>query len=564
VNFERSAAEMRVALQIDSIQACNQLLNSKRKNLMYIQVPVVFDAESEAASVAIMHRCPAVHIAFIRQFNAEQPNLILVKTVSVAVAEVNLQIEEKLLWKMFQFIGLEKDEMGDSESLQRRQQHRNLAIEDGEAKFDVFNYCGFHNLTNNYYRDLISSLVANSQSAKYCFSEFKIDTIRMSLSVYKTSKLTPDLLRIKTRLGMPLIQFENARIELAPFVLVHEYDSLMTIRNIVAKYYTQELKSHAMRILGSVDFLGNPLGLYADFMDSFSSVLTNGDVTEFVFNLTHGVANSASKFTSSLSNELTELTLDENHQETRETIRTSFNNGSFDHFIGGALGFAVGVFGGLTSVVSQTYRGFSRDGISGAVVGFGKGAIGTISKPVVGVLDLANGVASAIRETSRTADKMEIPRIRETRCCSTPGALLTPFSRSDSNGQKLLYSVNNYYLQEKFIALEQLDGSSEPLVGLVTNERVIFINDCSYEHQTPIVIYQATYRELKGMRAVEESGKVFMELFLENPDNGETKTPRIKCESRPIFNSFSNKVRFAKANYDETKFAVASVFDSDE
>jgi len=37
----------------------------------------------------------------------------------------------------------------------------------------------------------------------------------------------------------------------------------------------------------------------------------------------------------------------------------------------------------------------------GFFAGFGRGVVGTITKPVVGVLDLATETASAVRETSR-------------------------------------------------------------------------------------------------------------------------------------------------------------------
>lgn len=197
-----------------------------------------------------------------------------------------------------------------------------------------------------------------------------------------------------------------------------------------------------------------------DFKESFSNVLSNGQVTDFVFSITHGVANSLSKFSGSLSDSLSsELTMDERHRETREQIRSIYNQGSVDHFLGGALGFAVGLVGGAFSLATQTYRGFNEAGISGAVVGLGRGAVGTVSKPIVGVLDFANGIASAIRETSRVGNKIEVPRVRESRCCSTSGALLTPFSRSDANGQKILYQANGYDLSEKYIALEHLKST---------------------------------------------------------------------------------------------------------
>ena len=75
-----------------------------------------------------------------------------------------------------------------------------------------------------------------------------------------------------------------------------------------------------------------------DFKESLTNVLTNGEVTDFVFSVTHGVANSVSKFSNSSSELLNELTMDERHRETREQIRNIYNNGSIDHFVGGALG----------------------------------------------------------------------------------------------------------------------------------------------------------------------------------------------------------------------------------
>ena len=58
------------------------------------------------------------------------------------------------------------------------------------------------------------------------------------------------------------------------------------------------------------------------------------------------------------------------------------------------------------------------------------------------------------------------------------------------------------------------------------------------------------------MRVVEENNKTYVELFLENPINGVTNSPRFKCMNRAIFNSFANKVKFAKASYDEAKYAI--------
>ena len=59
-------------------------------------------------------------------------------------------------------------------------------------------------------------------------------------------------------------------------------------------HYTKELKRQAAKILGSVDFLGNPLGLFSDVAEGMSGLLEL-NIGGLVSNLTHGVSNTAAK-----------------------------------------------------------------------------------------------------------------------------------------------------------------------------------------------------------------------------------------------------------------------------
>ena len=74
------------------------------------------------------------------------------------------------------------------------------------------------NLLNNYYKSILDSLINDSKSTKYCFNQFKINQVKMNLSVFKTSKLTSDLIKIKSSIGIPLIQFKNAQIRNKKFL----------------------------------------------------------------------------------------------------------------------------------------------------------------------------------------------------------------------------------------------------------------------------------------------------------------------------------------------------------
>ena len=55
------------------------------------------------------------------------------------------------------------------------------------------------------------------------------------------------------------------------------------------------MRSQSYKILGSCDFLGNPLGLAHDVKEGFHGVMREGDLYSVVQGTTRGVANSASK-----------------------------------------------------------------------------------------------------------------------------------------------------------------------------------------------------------------------------------------------------------------------------
>lgn len=74
-------------------------------------------------------------------------------------------------------------------------------------------------------------------------------------------------------------------------------------------------------ILGSIDFIGNPLGLMNDVSEGISGLLSEGNVGALVKNVTHGLSNSAAKVTESLSDGLGKIAMDDYHEEMRQKIR---------------------------------------------------------------------------------------------------------------------------------------------------------------------------------------------------------------------------------------------------
>lgn len=57
----------------------------------------------------------------------------------------------------------------------------------------------------------------------------------------------------------------------------------------------------------------------------------------------------------------------------------------------------MGVFDGVTGVISKPISGARSDGVEGFFKGLGKGAVGLIARPTAGFVDFASGSFDAVK-----------------------------------------------------------------------------------------------------------------------------------------------------------------------
>merc|ERR1719430_3018306 len=187
----------------------------------------------------------------------------------------------------------------------------------------------------------------------YYFGILKLSLAQIKLSVQKSTKLSHDLVDLKRKLGLSLITFEDAAIELDPFQRFHPFETLPFLTSTIVKHYRDELLSQAVLILGSTDFLGNPLGFLNDVQEGVSGLVSDGNLGGLVKNVAHGAANSAAKMTGSLSYGLSKASLDVKYDERRLMLKRKNNDNSRQHLMAGLKGLGFGVLGGLTSVITE-------------------------------------------------------------------------------------------------------------------------------------------------------------------------------------------------------------------
>jgi vacuolar protein sorting-associated protein 13D len=458
------------------------------------------------------------------------------------------------------------------------------------------------------------ALIAATRTAKrFYFGTLKLALNQVKLSVTRSHKLSQDLVAVKRKLGLSLIAFEDALIDLDPFIRVHPFETINFLTNSVVKHYTDELLSQAVLILGATDFLGNPIGFLNDIHEGVSSLLSDGDVGGLLKSVTHGAANSAAKVSGSLSYGISKATVYDKYNEKRLMLRRQRGDTSKEYLVDGLKGLGFGVVQGLTSIVTETYEGVANDGLSGFFSGLTWGLIGTVSKPALGVLDLATGAATAVKESSRSKYRELPPKLRPPRLVLGSGGNLPIYTTSDALGQALLYRLNGRDITEIYVAHEQLrTGPEENLQLLLSCDRVLIFT--THHQQQPAststsaasntttstssvesptaASSAADLKELRiminishvdlvcartvsspgdgssssssSLAAAEDAPRYYIELVGQFDDNETRKRPQVRCDNERIARRVTQKINYARNIFDEMTQAVIEGNDNHE
>ncbi|XP_060085097.1 intermembrane lipid transfer protein VPS13D-like [Ylistrum balloti] len=526
MDYCSTPSSIKMDISVASVQMDNQLFGTQRPVMLYVTPTSKQEGPDKTYALHM-----AVHKIPNTKWNAD-----IYKHLFITMKKMSVQLEERLLWKIIQFIGSDSSDSTEEKVDQKSDQR----------EFDTR-----------------KALVAATsvKSKRYYFGTLKINTSRLSLSMVTANKLSLDLQHIKNATSIPLVKFEDAKVDLDPFVRHHPFETIDFLTRELMIHYTNELKSQAAKILGSVDFLGNPLGLFNDVTEGISGLIKDGNVGGLLKNVTHGVSNSAAKFVTSLSDGVGTLNMDTKHNDTRDQIRTHSGGGG-SHLVAGIKGFGYGLYGGLTSIVTQTYEGVREEGVEGLFTGFGKGMIGTVTKPVAGVLDLASGAANAVKDTSSSSSHKCPDRVRWPRCCHGPGGLLPSFSDLQARSQELMYKFNKNNQDEFFIALEKVrSGKEEGLKALITSKHVYFLRKGRLHPDN--IMLQVSHREIVECKVTENNDRFYIELFKQGDDGGERssgvaqKRPQIRCDKRHMAQRVSQQINYARNLFDEQRHTLS-------
>jgi len=291
-------------------------------------------------------------------------------------------------------------------------------------------------------------------------------------------------------------------------------------------HYKQEVLRQLYRILGSKDLMGNPVGLFTNvssgvagiFYEPFNGVVIHGTrglgtgiakgAAGFMKKTVFGFSDSFTKFTSSVGKGLSAATLDEGYQNRRRMAqrRNKPRNGIYGA-VYGADAFATSVASGIGGVVMRPIEGAGTDGIVGFFKGVGKGLVGAVTKPVVGVFDLASNVSEGIRNTTTVFDPLDRDRVRQPRHIPADGVLI-PYDARAANGQWFMKELGDgAYRNEFYVAHINILGGDN--VVLLTATRVVsfWSRKLTLDWDLPFTHVQGVTIEDTGIRFTHRVGK---------------------------------------------------------
>lgn len=277
------------------------------------------------------------------------------------------------------------------------------------------------------------------------------------------------------------------------------FENLRTSPSVLTErlkwHYEQEVLLQVYKIIGAADIIGNPVGLFSNISSGVADIfyepyqgfimsdrpqdigigLVKG-AASFLKKTVFGLTDSVSRFTGSLGKGLSAATFDPAFQARR---RIAYTRNKPRHALAGvtqgASSLASSLVSGVSGVVVQPFMGAESEGVVGFFKGVGKGLVGAVTKPVVGLVDLATNVTEGIKNTTTVFDEAgELDRIRVPRFVDEDG-ILRAYSQREALGQQwLMETEDGVYASDRYKA--HIDVRLEESVVIATNNRLLCVS----------------------------------------------------------------------------------------
>ena len=231
----------------------------------------------------------------------------------------------------------------------------------------------------------------------------------------------------------------DAPIRLQGKVLDNVFESPSEILSSITKFYVMETLRQVYKIIGSLDFVGNPTMIFSSFVSGVRDLVVTPSVAflrsptnislvgtaaakgglSLFSNTTSGIFGFLAKTTVAAGQATALLTFDPEYREWhRERVVTEATNlnrewkkrgvESISSMMLKPVGdITMGIAFGVSGVFTAPYKGFRSSGSLGLVRGVAVGGIGLIAKPLVGILDAFAHFTVSVHDVAKSVNILE-------------------------------------------------------------------------------------------------------------------------------------------------------------
>lgn len=343
-----------------------------------------------------------------------------------------------------------------------------------------------------------------TEASDIYFEALHLQPTLMNLSFVRTERVNAEdrtssqntLMFFVNMLTMAIGNINDAPIKLNALLMENVRVPIPILMDSISTHYGQTFFYQLHKILGSADFLGNPVGLFNNlssgvidiFYEPYQGFVLNDRPQElgiglakgglsFLKKSVFGFSDSLAKFTGSMAKGLSVATMDKKFQERRRlNQRRNKPKHALYGFTNGANSFFDSISSGFAGVAQAPLEGASREGAGGFFKGLGKGLVGLPTKTAIGVFDLASNVSEGIRNTTTVFDVDGLEKARLPRYVSYDG-VIRPYSQREAQGQFWLKSIDGgAFFGETYLAHLVMAGEEKAVIVTFRKVILFFIN----------------------------------------------------------------------------------------
>lgn len=289
----------------------------------------------------------------------------------------------------------------------------------------------------------------------------------LGVNVGRTNKTAISVVRgmLKSFVVDALLRLDGASINLAGLSLRNHTSTFGQLSTYIGAHYLTSLRLNVPALVGSLAAIGNPIGLVRGLGDGVSDFVLEPvkglqrsvqemDASHLVDGVARGTlslarhtvggfADSAAMLTETFSKNMVVLTLDRRYAQKRDRGDMLRDHGDVNVAIGIGSGIhklVTGFLEGVTGVVQAPIRGAEKKGLEGFAKGIGKGLLGLLVKPIIGISDGISDVFIGVKGSveGATGVQQQLVHIRPRRALYGRERVLRQYNIADAAAAALL------------------------------------------------------------------------------------------------------------------------------